>query len=543
MRGRTAWPLAAFLIVTALVAGCSAGSGGSPEGEDGPPVAGGTLRFALPSEPSCLDPGVSPADATALIDRGVVDSLVAQGSDNTFQPWLASSWTVSPDLTRYTFTLREDVTFHDGTKLDATAVKANFDRIVDPNTKSQWAATLIGPYRGSTVLDARTVEVAFTEPFQPFLAAASTTALGIQSPKNFADNAGKLCDHVVGSGPFRFTGHIAQQSVTLEKNPDYAWAPPTAAHTGPAHLDGVEFRFIPENSTRIGALTSEQIDGLLSVPARDVADLRDDPAIDYTRYDAQGSVYALYINTQRGPWRDQRVRQALQQSTDVDAILSSIYFGNYARAWSILTPSTQFYNPAVENSWRTDLTAANRLLDEAGWQQRDAQGYRVKDGTRLTATWTTTKAQDESNYRGLVGQAIVASAKQAGIEIVRNNVQTGQLFQLVAAGDYDLFDTSWSSNSPDIIRSFLHSTAKPMAGQNISWVNDPQVDAWVTGAARTTDTEVQRRDYADAQKWAIDQAVVIPVFVPASQVATGQRVHGIAAAPSSYPVFYDAWLS
>ncbi|WP_040810695.1 ABC transporter substrate-binding protein [Nocardia concava] len=541
MTARSGWPLAAALTV-ALIAGCSSGATGAGGDSAGPPVEGGTVRFALPSEPSCLDPGVSPADATALIDRGVVDSLVAQGKDNAFKPWLATGWKISDDLKSYVFTLRDDVVFHDGTKLDAAAVKANFDRIADPNTKSQWAATLLGPYARSTVLDEHTVQVDFSEPFQPFLAAASTTALGIQSPKNFADNAGKLCDHVVGSGPFTFTGHIAQQNVTLAKNPGYRWAPETAAHTGPAHLDGVEFRFVPENSTRIGALTSGQIDGLLSVPAQNVGDLKSDPGLAYNRYDGQGAVYAVYINTQRGPWKDPRVRRALQRSTDVDAILSSIYFGTYARAWSILAPATQFYEAALENSWNYNIDEANRLLDEAGWNQRDSEGYRVKDGVRLTARWTTTKAQDESNSRGLVGLAITASAKKAGIEIVRNNVQTGQLFQQVAAGDYDLFDTSWSSNSPDILRSFLLSTAKPMAGQNISWVQDPQVDGWVSNAARTLDPDTQRRDYAAAQKWAIDQAVVIPVFVPASQVATSTRVHGVAAAPSSYPVFYDAWL-
>ncbi|MGW5108713.1 ABC transporter substrate-binding protein [Nocardia sp. NPDC004123] len=541
MMGRTVWPLAALLTAAALVAGCSPGTDGG--GSDGPPVAGGTLRFALPSEPSCLDPGVSPADATALIDRGVVDSLVAQGNDNTFHPWLAKSWTISDDLTRYVFTLRDDVVFHDGTRLDAAAVKANFDRIVDPNTKSQWAATLLGPYSRSTVIDEHTVEVAFTEPFQPFLASASTTALGIQSPKNFADNAGKLCDHVVGSGPFTFAGHTAQQRVSLAKFAGYDWAPATSAHAGPAHLDGVEFRFVPENSTRIGALTSGQIDGLLSVPAQNVSDLKADPSLRYTRYDAQGTGYGVYINTRRGPWQDPRVRRALQRSTDVDAILSSIYFGVYSRSWSILTPATQFYDAALENSWNYSIDEANRLLDEAGWNQRDAEGYRVKDGVRLCATWTTTRAQDESNYRGLVGLAIVASAKKVGIEIVRTNVQTGELFQLVARGDYDLFDTSWSSNSPDIMRNFLLSTAKPMAGQNISWVDDPQVDAWVGNAARTLDAGAQRADYAAAQHWAIDQAVLVPIFVPASQVATRTRVHGIAAAPASYPVFYDAWLN
>ncbi|WP_410585908.1 ABC transporter substrate-binding protein [Amycolatopsis sp. lyj-23] len=534
---------AAALAATALAAALAGCGAGEDTAAAGAPVDGGTLTYAVDSEPSCLDPHVSPADLTALIGRGVFDSLIAQDGKGGLHPWLAKSWTASPDFKSYTFTLRTGVKFHDGTPFDANAVKANFDHIAAPATKSLYAVTLLGPYAGSTVLAPDTVRVDFKRPFSPFLQAASTTYLGIESPQALRQFATSLCDHLVGSGPFTFAGHVHQQTVTIARNPAYAWAPETATHPGPARLDQVVFRIVPESATRIGLLTSGQIDAVTAVPPANVKTVEADPALQLVRNPSQGATESLYLNTARAPFDDVKVRTALQQAIDVDAAVRGVYFGQYERSWSILSPSTPGYDPATEHSWGHDPAAANRLLDEAGWTARDAEGYRTKNGQRLSVRWPYTQAQALAQQRGTLAQAIQADARKVGLEIQRPSVQTGQLFALVEKGDYELADTSWTRADPDILRGFLTSDNFPIHGENYSRVTDQQVDSWLNGAAATLDDGTRRTAYAQAQQWALKQAVVVPLFVPSSLVGAKKKVQGLTADPAGFPQFRDAWLA
>ncbi|MFC5827906.1 ABC transporter substrate-binding protein [Nonomuraea insulae] len=517
--------------VLPLVVLASACGGGPPPATS----AGAAFSFALNTEPSCLDPHVSIADATALIQRGVVDSLVSQDASGGLHPWLARSWRISKDLKEYTFDLRTDVTFHDGAKLDAAAVKANFDRVVARTTKSQYANVLLGPYRDSVVVDEHTVRVRFTEPFQPFLQAASTAYLGIQSPKG---PEGPRCAKVVGSGPFVFGSYARQKSVTLRRNPSYRWGPGAApVGGGPAHLDTLTFRFLPENATRLGALTSGQVDGIAAVPTSSVAALQADPGVRLVRTPSQGAVYGVYLNSSSGVFKDARLRAAFRAAIDVDLLVRTTHFGVYERAWSILSPTTPYYDKSVENSWKYDPEHAAELLDEAGWTARDAQGYRTKGGARLTVRWPTTQAQESADQRGILAQGIQAAVRKAGFELVRDSVQNGQLFGLVQDGTYDLYDMAWSRADPDILRGFLHSENLPMAGENVARVDDPEVDSWLTGAARTGDEEARRSAYAKAQRWAVDRAVVVPLYVPVQLVAVAKAVEGLTSDPAGFPRF------
>ncbi|MEU4743965.1 ABC transporter substrate-binding protein, partial [Actinosynnema sp. NPDC023658] len=525
-RTRRAW-LAVPLL--ALSAACT---GEVPDQQaGGEPVDGGTLTFAVDREPNCLDPHVSPAEATALIGRGVFDSLVAQDPAGGFHPWLARSWQVSADLRTYTFDLRDDVRFHDGTPLDAAAVKASFDRIADPATKSLYAATLLGPYEGTTVVDADTAEVRFTKPFAPFLQAASTTYLGIASPKALTGFAGSLCDHLVGSGPFTYERHVAQQEVALRRNPDHAWAA-EGQRAGPARLERLVFRFVPESTTRLGGLTSGQVDAAAAIPAESVAGVRDDPALEFHSTPVQGAAETLYLNTSRAPFDDVRVRTAVQRGIDVDGLVRSVYFGQRERAWSILSPSTPYYDRGTEGTWGHDRALAERLLDESGWTGRDAEGYRTKAGARLVARWPYTELQASTERRGTLAQAIQAQAKELGIDVQRPVVQAGDLYRMVALGVYELTDTSWTRADPDVLRAFLTSGQAPPAGQNYSRVRDPELDSWLGEAAATGDEGTRRSLYARAQQRAVRDALAVPLYVPVQAVGTARPVSGLAFDPA-----------
>lgn len=146
------------------------------------PRPGGTLIFVTEQKPAHLDPGVHTSRYTAMINQNTHDPLIWQPEPNTFVPGLAERWEIAPDFKSYTFYLRRDVKFHDGTSLNAEAVKFTWDRIRDPKTRSTRAPQL-GQYVKAEVTDSYTVRVQFAEPYPQFLQAVSSVGLARTPPR------------------------------------------------------------------------------------------------------------------------------------------------------------------------------------------------------------------------------------------------------------------------------------------------------------------------------------------------------------------------
>jgi peptide/nickel transport system substrate-binding protein len=370
---------AAASLSLVLSARGSAGSGTA--GSAGSPVSDGTLTYAINTDADCLDPHQSPTDVAGFFARPILDSLVTLDSDGKILPWLAKSWTVSADGRTYTFNLRDDVTFSDGEAFDAAAVKANFDHVVNPKTQSKLAAGTISTYIGARVVDPHTVEIALSQPSSAFLPAVATAYLGIEAPSTLAGDPKALCSKIVGSGPFVGTdGYTPQKGIDYTRRADYKWPAGTAKHQGPAYLDGLNIQVVTENSSRLGALTSGQVDAIASVPPVNVAQLKANPGFQIQTAQAPGGNYSYYPNTQSGPFTDIRVRQAFRSGMDFDTIVSKLYFGIFQPAKGPIAPATVDYDKSVEPSYSYDPAKANQLLDQAGWTGRDAEGYRTKDG-------------------------------------------------------------------------------------------------------------------------------------------------------------------
>jgi peptide/nickel transport system substrate-binding protein len=529
-----------LVLLSAALAGMTGCSSSDPAA--GKPAAGGTLTFATDTEPGCIDPQVSGLDIAALIDRNIFDSLVNMTPDGKFHPWLATSWEISPDGTKYTFHLRNDVTFHDGTKLTAAAVKATFDHAVDPKTKSQYAASLVRPYAATKVIDDNTTEISLSAPSAPFLQAVSTAYLGIQSLKALQAGGDALCQHPVGSGPFTFGTWAPNQSITMTRYPAYGWASPAAAHTGPAHLDGLTISFIKENSVRDGALTSHQADVIANLLPAKVKSVEDAADLRVYRVEPPGVGYALYFNTTSAPMSDERVRKALQRSVDVDGLVKSIYFGQYQRAWSLLNPPTVGYDQSLAGSWPYDPGLAGRLLDEAGWTTRDAEGYRTKDGKRLTVRWPFL-TQFVREQRDVLGQGIQAQAKQVGIDLQRIGEDAGTYRTDLHSGNTHIWDQATVRAEPDILRTlFAADQVSEKGGFNVFNLADPQLDQWLNEATRGSDPAVRKDRYGQVQRYLLDHAMVMPLYVPESLIGASKRVQGLAFEAAGYPLFYDVSL-
>ncbi|MFC4591388.1 ABC transporter substrate-binding protein [Sphaerisporangium corydalis] len=533
----------ALLPLAALTAcGGTPATTGTPSGA---PAKGGTLVFGVNTEPLNLDPHASPQDVTGLFTRPALDSLVSLDDKGEIHPWLATSWKISPGGKTYTFKLREDVRFTDGTVFDGAAVKANLDHIVDPKTRSQLAAAAFGPYTGTKVVDAHTVEVSFAKPYSPFLAALATAYFGIQSPKSLAQGAEALAKKVVGTGPFIIDAFTPHQGITYHRNPAYNWAPQGAKHTGPAYLEKLQFKVLIEDSVRLGALTSGQIDAIASVPPVSVKRVEADPKLAITRRQAPGGNYNYFPNTAKGVFTDPKVRQAFRDGIDFATIVGKLYFGSFAPASSPISPVTPGYDKSTETQWKYDAAESGRLLDEAGWTGRDAEGYRTKDGRRLTVHWPFLKALAREQ-RGTLAEQVQAEAKKIGFEVHFDDVTANDFAPKAISGDYDLVDFSWQRADGDALRNLFAVSTIPsptLFGQNLARYRDTEVDGWLGDALATTDLTKRAGLYAEVQRKVIDDAAIFPVYVFTYLLGTNRSAHDIGWEPQAYPTFYDAWVA
>lgn len=485
-------------------------------------------------------------DVGSLVLRNTFDSLVFQREDGSFAPWLAKEWSVSDDGLEYTFVLRDDVTFHDGEPFNAKAVKANFDHVVDPETASAQAASLIGYaeeggyYIGTKVVDEYTVTVSFNQPYAPFLQGVSLPQLGFYSPLVLAEHRDELRaggpDITVGTGPFVLTEFIPGQELRFTANGDYNWAPEGSVHTGVAWSDELVIRILPEAAVRLGALTSGEVDVIADVSPSMMEQAG--AAYSVTAVELPGIPYSLYLNEANGVFSDQRVRTAFSLGIDISSAVDAVYRGAYDRAWSILGPTTpNSYEEGLEGLWPYDPAEANRLLDGAGWTERDSDGYRVKDGQRLSADWIAwTPIPDD---RAALADFIQADLKKIGFDLVRHTLEPSQYNERYGPRDFDVTDWGFSSPDADVLRSHLHSTGF----QTVSAVAKPFIDEMLDDAVASTDPAEREFIYRELQKWNLEQGLIVPLYVPSEITLAAPNVVGLQFDLYGRALFYGATVN
>jgi peptide/nickel transport system substrate-binding protein len=533
-----ALPLAACTSKSSSASGTGTSGGSSSAADQGTPVKGGTYTYDMEIAPQCSDPQVSPQFATQQFSRPVLDSLVSSSDGKTFKPWLATTWTISPDAKTYTFHLRSGVTFSDGTTLDAAAVKYNFDRIYAPATKSQYAKTLLGPYADTKVIDANTVEVDFSSPFNAFLASAATANLGIQSPTYLATAA--PCSYPVGSGAYVIKSFNAQQGLTMTARPDYKWDPGTAKNTGAAYISTITMNFVPSDTTRVGSLTSGQVQNAEAPPASDVASLKKQ-GFQIINQPQPGGVYDLYISQTIPLWQNEKARLALRDALDVPGMINALYDGVYKPAYSPIAETTPGYDSALTGSWKQDIAQANTYLDQLGYTGHNSAGFRTNaSGQELDAQLVGADPREQREDLSLL---IKQAAAKVGINVTIKTDATTSATTLTN-GAFGLTASAHVEGTPDILRLLFDSQDLPLSGGlNYGHVNDPQLDQWLDQATDTLDTATQNKLYGEVQQYVTDHALAIPLYQEETLNAATTKLKGITYDSVGYVLYYDAWLA
>lgn len=530
--------VAAALAVAVLASGCG---GAAPDGEQQSedPVSGGTLRYAVASYPQCID-----AALRARLFSGpeqYVETLTDQDAEGQIVPRLARSWEITDGGRTFTFALRDDVTFSDGTPLTADVVRANLDALVklseDGHTDTPVNSAL-GSYLGSDVVDEHTVRVRFELPELGFLRNASDPYLGIYSAATAASSYEDRCDgKLVGSGPFVIKEVVRNQRVVLERRPDYDWAPEdVSAHQGEAYLDSIEFQVVPESGVRVGGLQSGQFDVIDEVPATDHEALEAGGA--EVVFGAIPNLNpGIYHNPYRPLGADIGLRRAMSKAINREEIRDTLYSADYPVPTGLVAASTPlFTDQSEELAYNPD--EARTLLEADGWLLQP-DGVRARDGVRLEPTLTYVAGSS----RGATQQDLELIQQQLkGVGIALRLVPTTAAEESanlnnVAEADYDFSSGAGLGKDIDFLIGLFRSTNRRLGDFPDSEL-EKQIDA-----LDFAENDEQRAAAAEnLQRFLIDHADWIPVREATRVFATASNVHGYRVDPYGESVFYDTWM-
>ncbi|WP_104135698.1 ABC transporter substrate-binding protein [Cryobacterium sp. Y62] len=536
--------LVGLVTVGLLVAGCTPTSSNDPVGE---PRSSGTLTYASgDAEPNCLDPHVGGNFPQGMISAQYLESLVSRDSSGQIIPWLAESWTPSGDGLTWDFTLRGDVTFTDGTVFDAAAVQANIAHLQDPETLSSTGYLALGKVARVEAVSPTVVRFTLTEPDSALLESLSQVWLAMESPAALERSQDENCATPVGTGPFVVESWVKQNAITLVRNENYVSPPEDAAHSGPAYLDKVIWRFIPDSASRYAALQSGEVDVIDNAQPDTIVQAKQSDSIEQLDSPRPGASNRIELNSGQAPFNDVRVREAFIRSANVDAAVSSLFQGTATRSYSALS-SVETMGVSNDALFDYDPSAAEELLDAAGWSETDAAGYRVKDGVRLSVEFPVSTNQSIPAEQSVFEQ-IQATAKETGFEVKLAPMDLSSWYAALATNDYDAVSAPYTKVGPDVLRILYHSDSIVPAPSgyfaNLAQVNDPEIDELLTTAAQTADEKERTSLYAEAQERILEGFYILPLYDQQNHYLLRNDVVGLRTLPTvAVPTLYDAWLN
>ena len=482
--------------------GTSEAAGESSEAEtsntlsEGTPVPGGSVVYGMTQDLASLDPHVDTDAGTRDVVFNLYEGLVKPTSDGGFIPAVASDYIISDDAKTYTFTLRDGITFHDGTPVTIEDVKYSIDRYAEIQGESSAFSSLVDSVE---VQDDKTLVVNLKESYSEFLPMMTIAII----PQSNEDPAG----NPIGTGPFKYVSYTPGQNMELEKYDGY-W------QEGVPSLDSVEFKFIADVDTAFVELQAGTIDILKYLTSAQAETLGDDYNI------VQGSmnlVHAMYLNSAYEPLSKTEVRQALCYAVDRDAINNFIFGGKSHIIGSHMIPAmSKYYEPEAETVYSYDPEKAKELLADAGYA----------DGFDLEITVPSSYSQHVDS-----AQIIADELSQVGINVTLNQVEWSTWLQDVyKGGNFQAtvigFDGTLAPS--DWLKKYVTDDAK-----NFMHYSNTEYDDVFNTAYTTVDDDVKVENYKKAQMILAEDAAAVYIEDPANLVAVSKKFGGYTFYPTA----------
>ncbi|MDO6406673.1 TIGR04028 family ABC transporter substrate-binding protein [Pantoea phytobeneficialis] len=511
------------------------------------PVKGGTLIYLEQQPHTNLYPPAGGFYPNGGILNQITDKLTWQNPKTLqVEPWIAESWSSNADKTEYTFKIRPGVTFSDGTPLDANAVAKNFDTYGLGNKAQRLPVSeVINNYDHSEVIDPLTVKFYFKKPSPGFLQGTATIGSGLVSLSTLQRSFDQLGDarHIIGSGPFVVSNEQLGREVDLVARKDYHWGPKNIQQQGPANLDGIKIIVTPEDSVRIGALLAGQADFIRQVQAYDE---KQATAQNFPIYAAptRGVNDSISFRPDNPLVSDVKVRQALLHATNAQQVVQTLFSPNYPQATSVIAASAAGY-VNLSDKLKYDPAQAKQLLEEAGWHT-DSDGIREKGGQKLALTVYESPPQPQNKE---VLQLVAQQWRQVGVVLTVKAGDAGSK----TLDNLDPLKTPLTVSEvgradPDVVKSMFYPTnrdallQKGGSSDKVKNFRDDQLNSLLVNISAEVAPRKRLQLTADAQRYLLDHAYVIPIFEEPQVFAGAPWLKGISFEAVGRPSFYGAWL-
>lgn len=521
-----------LIIVMSIIAACGndskEGTGSENESEGTPATENRDLNIGIVSDPVSLDPHGANETVANTINSAIYDRLVYMDENSEIQPGLAETLVQIED-TVWEAKIREGVKFHDGTELNAEAVKLSLDRVRDPEVAAP-PAFLFGMVTDVRVVDEFTVHIETEFPFAPLPAHLAHTAGSIIAPalieQSYEDmaNGGNpftaANENPIGTGYFKFENHVPGNSVTLSKNEDY-W------DEKQANVDTVTFKVIPESLTRIAELETGGIDINFTVDPSDVSRIENNPETEIVQVSSTRMVY-LGFNTEVEPFDDVNVRRALHMAIDKEALVQGILDGVGIPANTPIAPGVAGFSDNVDKV-EYDREKAKELLAEAGFPN----GFEV---SLLT---------DDNRERQDLAEALQAQLAEIGIDVSIDMYEFGTYIERAGLGQMEIFLGSWGTVTLDAdygLHPVFHSANIGPPGNRSRIVNE-ELDALLDEARKEGEFENRVQLYEQVQNKLAAESPYAYLYFPDNISGVRSNVEGFWQYPSGFFFLRDVKLN
>lgn len=445
----------------------------------------------------------------------VYEPLVKYGEGGEIEPCLAKTWEISEDGTTYTFHLREDVKFSDGSDFNADSVLMNTDRWVKDGFSS--------PLLEVNKVDDYTVEFVFQEAAYPCLIELTYPRPYRMLGESALDKDGNF-KKMVGTGEWMIDSYEPEKEVVMVPNPYYYGEAPK--------VDKVILKQVGDGQSRCMALQSGEADISISdIPTENKTVIEGDDSLD--TYEVDGSLAFFLIENYENPkLSDIKVRQALNYAIDKQAIVDNLLDGEGTAATGLMTPNTPYVTEENSKGYEYDIEKAKTLLKEAGYEDTDGDGIVDQDGEALSFTLTF-QTEEYSAWKS-VCEFIQSEYAKAGIGIELNQVESGAYYDAIwDTRDFELiiyrtYEDSW--NPHGFIKGMFYQGEGTKA---VCWY-DEQLSNNIADVLKKTDEKEKQAGWDTIFKIIDENAYTVPLYYPSVEYVYNKRLTGIEKAPTSY---------
>ncbi|HEY7034332.1 MAG TPA: ABC transporter substrate-binding protein [Thermomicrobiales bacterium] len=506
-------PLAAAVFGASVHGGGAAGRGTAPRVALDRQGGGKTLVVSFPQATVQLDPAVAGSNGYGDIiptNENIFEGLTRYKNGTAeIEPALAESWTRADDGLSYVFKIRPNVTFHDGTPLDAKAVETNFLRQLDENNPLHtegmvYVEIVFADVASVAATGDLELTVKLTRPTILLPANLAIFAAGIASPTALEQYKEDFSQHAAGTGPFKLDHWTKDVELVLVANDRY-WG-------GRQPLDRIVFRTIPEDTVRVSELKTGGVDVANQIDFKDVADVQSDPnlqVITGTFFNVQ----FLSVNQTIAPFDNPAVRQALQYAVNKQNIADIVFYGNYTLGAGPVAPGLIGYDADLANTYPYDPDKAKATLQQAG------------------VTDVSFDLLNRSNsFWPLLGQLIQADLDAVGIKANLQSLEDAEFFSQLATGKVAAFlnDWTWDNGDPDNIISSLFASDR--ATSRLGYKNQQVIDL-TAQAQEEPDQDKRAALYVQIQQQILADAVSVFLGYPARAVGATKKVQNLVLSP------------